>query len=226
MLYTNTVYINEDLSSEKFKKLLKHLDTDRRQSIHKYRFEDDKKKSLIAGLLVKSMISERFLISKEKISFSKNCFGKPYITDLPEAYFNVSHSGNYVCCSVSDTEVGIDIEKIDKKINIDIFRNFFSQEEWLQLEKAQNKRQVFYSLWTLKESYIKKIGYGLSKDLDSFTIFLGDKIKLVDYQKEDVDVEFVLRSVNKKYKFSICSEQCEKNIEQEFLLNDFLNIYY
>ena len=37
--------------------------------------------------------------------------GKPFIVGVENVFFNISHSGDYVVCSVSDREIGIDIEK-------------------------------------------------------------------------------------------------------------------
>lgn len=49
---------------------------------------------------------------------------------------------------------------------------FFSDEEVedLNTRSLVGKIDYFYDLWTLKESYIKAIGKGLSIPLNSFTI--------------------------------------------------------
>ncbi len=69
--------------------------------------------------------------------------------------------------------VGVDIEKI-RPIDFAIAERFFTASEYrLLMDTAEQERlQLFYTLWTLKESYIKFVGKGLSIPLDSFAIEL------------------------------------------------------
>ena len=54
--------------------------------------------------------------------------GKPQIVNFPKK-FNLSHSGDYVVCGVSDGEVGVDIQKwVPFKERT--AERFFAKEEW------------------------------------------------------------------------------------------------
>ena len=53
-------------------------------------------------------------LSEKDIVYSD--FGKPYLNSQPYK-FNVSHSGDWVVCSVGNSKIGVDIEEIK---NIDI----------------------------------------------------------------------------------------------------------
>ena len=219
MLYTIVVDITDEIEPERWKSLLNYIETERRDSIEKFRFYVDKKRSLIAGLLIKAMVNEIYPFQNSEIAFFKNYYGKPYI--------NMSHSGNFVCCSISDTEVGVDIEKINTNLDIDVFQNIFSDEEWSQvMDKKSDNYDVFFSLWTLKESYIKKIGRGLSKELNSFSIILDKKIKIVDHREEKCNEQFLLRKIDLFHKLAICSEQCNEHVEKEMMIGEFLDTYY
>ncbi|WP_142334820.1 4'-phosphopantetheinyl transferase family protein, partial [Bacillus pseudomycoides] len=57
-------------------------------------------------------------------------------------------------------------------IEIDVVSQLFSVKEIedLNLKLPIEKDDYFYDLWTLKESYVKAIGKGLSIPLNSFTI--------------------------------------------------------
>jgi len=119
---------------------------------------------------------------------------------LPEPngiHFNISHSGNCVVCAVDEKAVGVDIEVI-KPIDFNIAERFFSKAEYLTLINQPKEMQMkyFYMIWTLKESYIKADGRGLSLPLNSFSIDIKhDKISVVTsnelsncyFKKYDID---------------------------------------
>lgn len=50
-------------------------------------------------------------MDKSDIRFSTQEYGKPCIPDLPDAHFNISHSGRWVICAFDSQPIGIDIEK-------------------------------------------------------------------------------------------------------------------
>lgn len=87
--------------------------------------------------------------------------GRPYFKDSPFD-FNISHTEN--CAAVvfsKDCRVGIDIEKI-KEIDFSDFTNFFTMEQWEDINNAKDKYRKFYYYWTLIESGVKADGRGLS----------------------------------------------------------------
>ena len=94
--------------------------------------------------------------------------GKPYFKN--DLSFNISHSGKYVVCAVSNTcKVGIDLEEV-KPINMDNFSNCFSADEWVYLKNADDPLLIFYKLWTRKEAVIKADGRGLEIPLSCFEV--------------------------------------------------------
>lgn len=223
MLFTTIVNIKEIIQPEHWDSLLEYVDKDRRDRINNLYFPMDKKRSLIGGLLIRAMLIEHFSIDESQLSFNKNFYGKPYLNGHAHIYYNLSHAGDYVCCSVSDTEVGIDVERVDTSMKLDDFELFFSKEEWGQVQdQHQDGHDTFFSLWTLKESYVKKIGVGLSKDFTSFSLNLKDQIKLVDQEKDGSEEQFTLRTIDQNYKLAICSEQCQKNRQKEITISELL----
>ena len=77
--------------------------------------------------------------------------GKPYLDGVPFC-FNLSHSGDYVVCALSDTAVGVDIEKI-VPISLKVMRRFFGKSVLSPTEQMR--------LWTRYESYGKMVGCGI-----------------------------------------------------------------
>lgn len=89
--------------------------------------------------------------------------GKPYLREYP-LFFNLSHSGEYVVCAVSDGEIGVDIQKCSSLNVMRIAARFFSEEECRALEACateEEKRQSFFRLWVRKEAYGKFLGKGI-----------------------------------------------------------------
>ena len=87
--------------------------------------------------------------------------GKPQIVNFPKK-FNLSHSGDYVVCGVSDGEVGVDIQKwVPFKDRT--AERFFAKAEWklLQETDVEKRTELFYRLWSRKEAYGKYTGQGI-----------------------------------------------------------------
>jgi len=120
----------------------------------------------LAGLnLCKEMISKYF--GAEDPKFILNDYGKPFV-DKEGIFFNISHSKGRVACAVSDTPVGLDIEKVTEKNDTDIkifAKRYFVENEIKQLEDANYSSLEFYKIWTRKEAYSKMLGSALSRNL-------------------------------------------------------------
>ena len=89
--------------------------------------------------------------------------GKPYLRDYP-LFFNLSHSGEYVICAVSDREIGVDIQKCSDTNVMGIAKRFFVEEECRALEACgtgEERQQCFFRLWVRKEAYGKLLGKGI-----------------------------------------------------------------
>lgn len=112
--------------------------------------------------------------------------GKPFIADREKVFFNISHSGDYVVCAVSDSEIGVDIEK-RAKARMEVAGRFFHAREVraLEAESGEEQNRLFYDYWSVKESFLKYIGTGLTRPLNSFLVqfSMGD-INLYEGKKE------------------------------------------
>lgn len=108
---------------------------------------------------------------------------KEYGIEADTAY-NLSHSGDYVLCSVStgqNVKVGCDIEKAGEP-NLKIARRFFCPAEYEQIAGEKDKvlqQEFFYRYWVLKESFAKATREGLALGMDTFEIALGNPSVLV-----------------------------------------------
>lgn len=158
--------------------------------------------------------------------------------------YNLSHSGDYVLCSVSTGQkekVGCDIEEM-KEPNLKIAGRFFCPAEYEQIAGEKNKalqREFFYRYWVLKESFAKATREGLALGMDTFEIALGSpsvlvrqpeafpesyhyregalrggKLILPDVE-EDSPERVECEEVNDMYRIAVCStDQAIENIMQ------------
>ena len=189
------------------KKAYGFLPGDRKDKVDYFRFEKDKKLSCGAYLLLEKLLSEVGII---KPSFKLGKYGKAYISNYDDIYFNMSHSGKMVACAISDMEVGVDIEIIDPTIDLNIAKNYFFNEEHESIMNSDSPSEEFFNYWVLKESYMKYTGLGFNLDLDSFQIIIGDEIILKDDKN---NLKFNLFDVY-DYKLGICSKyHMDKPIE-------------
>lgn len=132
--------------------------------------------------------------------------GKPHISNLSNVHFNISHSGHYVVCAVAASEVGIDVERI-RKVNLRIAERFFSPPEIhdLMASDEEYRMQYFITLWTIKESYLKAIGRGLTQHLNSFTILKSDESYLLTGNEEAQGFGIDVVQLNPEYMMAVCA---------------------
>ncbi len=182
------------------------LSGERKEKIIRQKKELARKQSLGAGLLLKN-IFEKQQLKMEEIYYEEN--GKPKIDGI---FFNISHSGDFVICAVSEKPVGCDIEKIGQ-IRKGFAERYFSQKETAHLDRFEDKKRwdEFYRLWTIKESYVKMKGEGLGKSLEQIECMIGDDVCVIhDGKRSSCHIkEYQVPG----YKVTICAE--EKQFAQE-----------
>lgn len=165
--------LNKRLDNESFNSLLQTVPPNLQNKILRFRNWQDAERSLVGNiLLMKAMQAIGRSDSLADLKYSE--FQKPYFDD--SISFNISHSGLYVICAISDTiQVGVDVEEITR-IPIDDFTNLFANSEWEGVLNSQDKFHAFFTLWTKKEAFLKAVGCGLSQPLNEVVI-TDDKIK-------------------------------------------------
>ncbi|MGH8258906.1 MAG: 4'-phosphopantetheinyl transferase family protein [Steroidobacteraceae bacterium] len=143
----------------------------------KFYFERDRKRYLVTRALVRTVLSRYAPIAPQEWIFSTNAYGRPQVANVEAqgAYlsFNVSHTYGLIALAVaSEIELGVDVENLRARAAmIDVAERFFSREEAAALAAVPQASQHdrFFEYWTLKESYIKARGMGLSIPLEKFT---------------------------------------------------------
>lgn len=153
--------------------LLNRVSLEKRQKLDRFLHRVDALRGLYADVLVRWLACRQLKIPNASLRFTYNAFGKPSLLNAPAFHFNVSHSGKWVVCALDDHPLGIDIEQL-RPIDFEVGRVCFSDTEYdaLMRQNAESRLSYFYDLWTLKESFVKAEGQGLTLPLKSFSFEL------------------------------------------------------
>lgn len=140
----------------------------------------------------------RYATGRADLSVARTPEGKPYLPDMPDFHFNLTHSGDYVAIAYGPEPVGMDIEQIRADgIRPGIAQRFFSPAE----QEFAAKEQGFFQIWSMKESYVKYLGTGLSYPMQKF-----------DVLAEPLAAQYLVRELP-GYVLAVFSPDTEKTVE-------------
>lgn len=95
------------------------------------------------------------------LDIAANENGKPYLTAAPDVHFSLSHSAAWAVCAVSDHPVAVDIQQC-RSFKPNMLTLLPPDEvQYLSSLSPAERENAFYTLWALKESYVKADGRGL-----------------------------------------------------------------
>ena len=83
----------------------------RRGKALSFRFEKDRQTSLLAGLLLDELLSEKGLREQDMV-YEIGELGKPTFADHASLHFSLAHSAGMAVGALSDTPIGIDVEHL------------------------------------------------------------------------------------------------------------------
>lgn len=222
-----------DIENEELEYLISTISWEKREKIKKFWNKKDKIRSLIGEVLVRTKLSKIYAIENKKIIFEKNNFGKLYIKGKSNCNFNISHSGEWIICAIDSKPIGIDVEKIKCIEYEEIVKNFFSSNEidYIMNRDKNLRLERFYEIWTLKESYIKCCGKGLSIPLKSFSINIGIYNIKVIKENQYLKYKLEILDIDQYYKVAVCSLNKRipphiTKINQRSLLNEYYKIIF
>ena len=132
---------------------------------------------LAARVLLRSLLSRYAAVRPADWRFEANPWGRPRVANaaIPRGLsFNLSHKPGCVVCLVGyGRALGADVEDMaaNRTNLLELADRFFSRSEAAALRAlpAERHGERFFELWTLKESYIKARGIGLSLGLSRFS---------------------------------------------------------
>lgn len=199
----------ENISSLDFENFIELVSFSRKEKINSFKKRNDSLRSLLGACLVRYAFCNHYRIQNQTLSFAIGQFGKPVCETIPDAHFSLSHAGKYVLVVLDSHEIGVDIEKINK-LDLSIVSNFFSESEvdWLYSKNYNERIRSFFKLWTIKESYIKYLGLGLYKSLNSFEVVInGQIVSIRDSTEQTSNIDITEINIDKNYFANMCHKK-------------------
>ncbi len=205
-IYAVRLNFQEQIDPVVLERLLNCVAPDKKERLKRFYHMKDTLRGLFADLLIRDVIIQKTGLKNEDISFTANDYGKPFLKDRDDVQFNLSHSGVWVVGVIDQQIVGIDVERV-QEIDLDISKNYFSPDEHEDLMSKADKFDYFFTLWALKESYIKILGKGLSHPLNAFSIkFSSPGEIIINVEGKRIgDIFFRQYEIDRAYKMAVCA---------------------
>ncbi|TDD62200.1 4'-phosphopantetheinyl transferase superfamily protein [Kribbella antibiotica] len=172
----------------------------------RYRRDDDKARFLLGVTLVRRLVGERMSVPPASVVLDRSCrdCGKPHgKVRTAGVELSVSHSGEWVGLAIGTAPVGLDVERIDSRTDVDGVADMTLAPEELQELKRYDgiaKARAFTRYWTRKESLVKATEDGIGAGLCGVVVSSPDQpaavvrweghdgpAQLVDVQTPDDD---------------------------------------
>ncbi|HJJ38759.1 MAG TPA: 4'-phosphopantetheinyl transferase superfamily protein [Methanocorpusculum sp.] len=210
-LYAADISVFSD--TKLYAKAYASVSDERKAKTDRYLFPEGKYQSLGVELLLRLGLLD-LGIDTGNLMFEYGAMKKPSLANHPEILYNQSHSGKYAICAISKSAVGCDVEKMSN-CDLAIARRFFFAGEYdsiLARKTPEEQKKQFFRLWTMKESFMKSTGLGLSLGLDSFEIFPDGDVISIRQTADDNQWFFKEYSFDEEYACSVCALQnCFEN---------------
>lgn len=146
-----------------YRRVYEGLSDSRKAHIDRMKKEEDKKRSLLASLLVQELLEKQGVAA----TLERDGNNRPYLEGC-DLFVSITHSHEAVACALSQEPVGIDMEKIEP-VRAALVRYVCRPEEWEYVQQGQSidarleEKQMlrrFFEVWTAKEAWFKKQGSG------------------------------------------------------------------
>lgn len=114
------------------------------------------------------LLSEQLHIELQQDDFSKTEYGKPYLINFPNFYFNHSHSQKHYALASSTQmhDLGVDVEDLDRKVRFEaLAEHAFHANELQHWHALEQDRNYWFKVWTTKEAVLKAAGLGVRLNL-------------------------------------------------------------
>jgi 4'-phosphopantetheinyl transferase len=153
------------------------LAPDEADRVARLRFAQHRERFIAGRCALRILLGGYLAIPPGAIRFCYGAQGKPALLPVPGSktlHFNFSNSGDLGLLAVSrDREPGIDLEMRDRSISVEaLARHIFSAGEREAFERLppQERKPALLAAWTRKEAYLKALGTGFSRALNSFSV--------------------------------------------------------
>lgn len=185
------------------------------------------KESVLGKGLLEFALKKEYGAELKNLHLDRGDKGKPFLRERPWIHFNVSHTRGIVVLALSDLPVGIDVEEI-RPYTQAVARRILTPSErdqvswWTRTGRFQGEKN-FFRYWTLKESYVKATGQGLSFPFGNLEFGLDEKGQIESNCK---GYEFYQSCLWNQYMLSVCvKKRGEEDMTYETLFEEIKTMF-
>jgi 4'-phosphopantetheinyl transferase len=154
------------------------LDPEERQRAERFTVARPRRQFVITRGALRLLLAERLGCRAEALAFAAGPHGKPFLVAGAAAplAFNVSHSAGRALVAIGQRAIGVDIECLERKGDLDLIaKGVFTAAEQAELaaRAAAERITLFFRLWTVKETLIKARGSGFAYPPARFEVPAG-----------------------------------------------------
>jgi 4'-phosphopantetheinyl transferase len=142
-----------------------------------FRFARDRRRFTAARAILRTLLGQYLGLDPARVEFRYTNTGKPSLAAGQAAgglTFNLSHSKDGGLFGFSrGREIGVDLERRRAMPDAaELVEAYFApgEKSYFRAQPAERRDEVFFSLWTRKEAYLKACGDGLLRPLDDLEI--------------------------------------------------------
>ncbi len=172
--------VNLDQASGVRQSLMRHLSAAELQRCRRYVHQRLRNRNAVARGVLRDILARYVGVDPAQLEFEYGEHGKPALS-TGGVSFNLSHSGGWaVVAVINEGAVGVDIEVLRNDLDVEALaqRYFHPREaEMVVSEQGEARRRMFFRCWTVKESYLKMVGVGLSGSLGGVGVDLKNTSK-------------------------------------------------
>ncbi len=155
------------------------LSDDEKIDAARFHFQTDREHFIISHGMLRKVLSQYLDVEPIGLKFSYGVYRKPVLEGTPDGCslcFNMSHSHDIALFALAwNSRIGVDVEYVHFIPDAEVIaKRFFAPQENIAFSAVppNKKLEAFYNCWTRKEAFLKAMGDGLSRRLDSFTVSL------------------------------------------------------
>jgi 4'-phosphopantetheinyl transferase len=154
------------------------LSPEETRRVERMQFEAGRHQQLVTRAMVRNVLSHYHPDTAPRDwLFELGEHGRPAVAaamapDARASNFNLAHTDGLVVMALGRVDrLGVDVERLDQRVNLAVARRYFSAAEITSLDSLPPEERVrrFQRLWTLKEAYLKALGTGIVGGLGSMT---------------------------------------------------------
>jgi len=135
-----------------------------RKRADRFVYDRHRRRYTVAQAHLRRVLGQLTGIPPETVRFHYEDKGKPFLPGGPS--FNQSHSEDRLMIAVAGSgRLGVDIEeRRTVRLMLGIAEKNFARDEAARLHAApaDERRRLFFRIWTRKEAFLKALGFGLA----------------------------------------------------------------